>query len=185
VTHSRLAVADYLALRFAIAAVVLLAVRPAAVRRLPPAGPAPRRRAGSHVRRRAPAADRGFAAHVRERVRVVTGMYVVFTPLLAAVILRHRIERSPAGSRCRAGAGTGCVCSSWRWSRARWHWSCRPGRRRTWIRPGGDRDDDGAGVRVGFRRHTRRWEPDGADAGRGCLRGRGDVPGRACAATED
>jgi len=121
VTHSRLAVADYLALRFAIAAVVLLAVRPAAVGRLRRLG----RRRGvalgvtygvaqllqTEVLRHTSASVSGF----------VTGMYVVFTPLLAAVILRHRIERSPAGSRCRAGAGTGCVCSSWRWSRARWH----------------------------------------------------------------
>jgi drug/metabolite transporter (DMT)-like permease len=89
----RIDVADYLALRFAIAAVVLIAVRPAAVSRL------------SRLDRRH-AVLLGVTYGVAQLLQTeglrhtsasvsgfVTGMYVVFTPLLAAVILRHRIGR--------------------------------------------------------------------------------------------
>ena len=89
----RIDVADYLALRFLIAAVVLVAVHPLAVARLRPLD----RRRGvvlgllygvaqllqTEGLRHTAASVSGF----------VTGMYVVFTPLLAAVILRHRIGR--------------------------------------------------------------------------------------------
>lgn len=89
----RIDVADYLALRFLIAAVVLVAVHPLAVARLRPLD----RRRGvvlgllygvaqllqTEGLRHTAASVSGF----------VTGMYVVFTPLLAALILRHRIGR--------------------------------------------------------------------------------------------
>jgi drug/metabolite transporter (DMT)-like permease len=90
---TRMDVADYLALRFAIASVALILVHPPAIGRL------------SRLDR-----GRGIALGITygiaqllqtEGLRhtsasisgFVTGMYVVFTPLLAAVILRHRIGR--------------------------------------------------------------------------------------------
>lgn len=89
----RIDVADYLALRFAIAAVILVAVHPMAVTRL------------SRLDR-GRAALLGVAYGVAQLLQTeglrhtsasvsgfVTGMYVVFTPLLAAAILRHRIGR--------------------------------------------------------------------------------------------
>jgi drug/metabolite transporter (DMT)-like permease len=89
----RIDVADYLALRFAIAAVVLVAVHPRALLRLS----ALDRKRGvvlgvlygvaqllqTEGLRHTAASVSGF----------VTGMYVVFTPLLAAVLLRQRIGR--------------------------------------------------------------------------------------------
>jgi drug/metabolite transporter (DMT)-like permease len=89
----RMDVADYLALRFTIAAIALILVRPPAISRL------------SRLDRRRGIAlgiTYGIAQLVQtEGLRhtsasvsgFVTGMYVVFTPLLAAVILRHRIGR--------------------------------------------------------------------------------------------
>ena len=89
----RIDVADYLALRFTIAAVILIAVHPMAVARL------------SRLDR-SRAALLGVAYGVAQLLQTeglrhtsasvsgfVTGMYVVFTPLLAAAILRHRIGR--------------------------------------------------------------------------------------------
>jgi drug/metabolite transporter (DMT)-like permease len=90
---TRMDVADYLALRFAIASVALILVHPPAIGRL------------SRLDR-----GRGIALGITygiaqllqtEGLRhtsasisgFVTGMYVVFTPLLAAVVLRHRIGR--------------------------------------------------------------------------------------------
>jgi drug/metabolite transporter (DMT)-like permease len=89
----RMDVADYLTLRFAIAAIALTLVRPAAISRLS------RRDRGRGI---ALGITYGIAQLVQtEGLRhtsasvsgFVTGMYVVFTPLLAAVILRHRIGR--------------------------------------------------------------------------------------------
>jgi drug/metabolite transporter (DMT)-like permease len=89
----RMDVADYLALRFAIAAIALTLVRPAAISRLS------RMDRGRGI---ALGITYGIAQLVQtEGLRhtsasvsgFVTGMYVVFTPLLAAVILRHRIGR--------------------------------------------------------------------------------------------
>jgi drug/metabolite transporter (DMT)-like permease len=89
----RMDVADYLALRFAIAAIVLTLVRPRAISRLS------RLERGRGV---ALGITYGIAQLVQtEGLRhtsasvsgFVTGMYVVFTPLLAAVILRHKIGR--------------------------------------------------------------------------------------------
>jgi drug/metabolite transporter (DMT)-like permease len=89
----RVDTADYLALRFAIAAVALIAVHPMAVGRLSRRD----QRRGvllgvtygvaqllqTEGLRHTSASVSGF----------VTGMYIVFTPLLAAVILRHGIGR--------------------------------------------------------------------------------------------
>jgi drug/metabolite transporter (DMT)-like permease len=86
-------VADYLALRFLIASVALIAVHPPAISRLS------RLDRGRGV---ALGITYGIAQLVQtEGLRhtsasvsgFVTGMYVVFTPLLAAVILRHKIGR--------------------------------------------------------------------------------------------
>jgi drug/metabolite transporter (DMT)-like permease len=90
---ARMDVADYLALRFAIAAVALIAIHPPAISKLS------RLDRGRGV---ALGITYGIAQLVQtEGLRhtsasvsgFVTGMYVVFTPLLAAVILRHKIGR--------------------------------------------------------------------------------------------
>lgn len=88
---TRMDVADYLALRFAIAALALIAIHPPAISKL------------SRLDRGRGVAL-GIAYGVAQLVQTeglrhtsasvsgfVTGMYVVFTPLLAAVILRHKI----------------------------------------------------------------------------------------------
>ncbi len=88
----RLPVPDFLALRFAIATVAMLVVAPRAVGRL-----SPERRRHAVVL----GALYGFAqilqttglAHTAASVSgFITGMYVVLTPLLAAVLLRTRIN---------------------------------------------------------------------------------------------
>jgi drug/metabolite transporter (DMT)-like permease len=90
---TRMDVADYLALRFLIASVALILVHPPAMARLS------RLDRGRAV---ALGITYGIAQLVQtEGLRhtsasvsgFVTGMYVVFTPLLAAVILRHKIGR--------------------------------------------------------------------------------------------
>ncbi|WP_433169680.1 DMT family transporter [Kribbella sp. CA-247076] len=90
---TRMDVADYLALRFLIASVALIMVHPPAIARL-----------SRLDRGRAVALGITYGAaqlvqteglrHTSASVSgFVTGMYVVFTPLLAAVILRHKIGR--------------------------------------------------------------------------------------------
>ncbi|MGY4769514.1 DMT family transporter [Kribbella sp. CWNU-51] len=90
---TRMDVADYLALRFLIASVALVLVHPPAISRLS------RLDRGRAI---ALGITYGIAQLVQtEGLRhtsasvsgFVTGMYVVFTPLLAAVILRHKIGR--------------------------------------------------------------------------------------------
>jgi drug/metabolite transporter (DMT)-like permease len=90
---TRMDVADYLALRFAIASIALIVINPAAISRLS------RLDRGRGI---ALGVTYGIAQLVQtEGLRhtsasvsgFVTGMYVVFTPLLAAVILRHKIGR--------------------------------------------------------------------------------------------
>ncbi|TCO51941.1 threonine/homoserine efflux transporter RhtA [Kribbella antiqua] len=90
---TRMDVADYLALRFLIASVALVLVHPPAIARLS------RLDRGRAV---ALGITYGIAQllqteglrHTAASVSgFVTGMYVVFTPLLAAVILRHKIGR--------------------------------------------------------------------------------------------
>jgi len=90
---TRMDVADYLALRFLIASVALLLVHPPAIAKL-------------NRLDRGRAVALGITYGVAQLVQTeglrhtsasvsgfVTGMYVVFTPLLGAVILRHRIGR--------------------------------------------------------------------------------------------
>lgn len=88
----RMPVMDFLAWRFAIAAIVMLLVRPRPVMRLSRAG----RRHGlllglalaagyvaqTYGLRRTPATVSGF----------ITGLFVVFTPLCAGLLLRHRVD---------------------------------------------------------------------------------------------
>jgi drug/metabolite transporter (DMT)-like permease len=90
----RMPVMDFLAWRFMLAAVVMAALRPGALRRLSPAA----RRHGvllglalgagyvaqTYGLRRTPATISGF----------ITGLFVVFTPLCAAVLLRKRVSTS-------------------------------------------------------------------------------------------
>jgi len=89
----RMPVMDFLAWRFTLAAVVMAMLRPGAVRRLSPAA---RRHgvilgaalAAGYVAqtfglRRTPATVSGF----------ITGLFVVFTPLCAGVLLRRRVSR--------------------------------------------------------------------------------------------
>ncbi len=89
--NDRLPVPDFLAIRFAIAAVALLLIAPKAISRLTPL-----------VRRRSAYAGGVYAiaqllqttglSHTDASVSgFVTGMYVVATPILAAILLRQRI----------------------------------------------------------------------------------------------
>jgi drug/metabolite transporter (DMT)-like permease len=89
----RMPVPDFLAVRFAIATVVLAALQPGAVRQLSRTG----RRRGVVL-----GATYGIAQIFQtvglDRTHAsvsgfITSMYVVFTPLLAGVFLRHRIGR--------------------------------------------------------------------------------------------
>jgi drug/metabolite transporter (DMT)-like permease len=88
----RMPVMDFLAWRFAIAAIVMAALRPRAVSALDPAA---RRRgfvlglalaagyvAQTYGLERTPATVSGF----------ITGLFVVFTPLCSALVLRHRVD---------------------------------------------------------------------------------------------
>ena len=88
----RVPVPDFLAVRFALAALVLFAVRPTAVLRLSP-----------DARRRGAALGVVYgAAQILQTVGLqhtaasvsgfVTGMYVVFTPVFAALVLRRRVS---------------------------------------------------------------------------------------------
>jgi drug/metabolite transporter (DMT)-like permease len=90
---TRIPPADFLAVRFALAAVVLAAVAPQAVRRLSRA----QWRHGivlGVVYGLAQILQTAGLAHTSASVSgFVTGMYVVFTPLLAAVVLRKPIGR--------------------------------------------------------------------------------------------
>lgn len=87
----RVPASDFLAVRFLIAGVVLVAVAPRAVRRLPRALAA-RAAAVGVVYGVAQVLQTVGLGHTSASVSgFVTGMYVVFTPLLAAVLLRTRI----------------------------------------------------------------------------------------------
>jgi len=101
----RMPVMDFLAWRFAIAALVMAALRPHAVARLSPIA---RRRgvilglalAGGYVAQtygleRTPATVSGF----------ITGLFVVFTPLCSALLLRHRVDRASWGGVALATVG--------------------------------------------------------------------------------
>lgn len=102
-------VMDFLAWRFAIAALVIFAVRPRAAFTLSAKG----RRSGAILGlalgagyiaqtlglQRTPAAVSGF----------ITGLFVVFTPLCAAVIFRQRIDRVTWGAVALATVGLGLI----------------------------------------------------------------------------
>lgn len=105
----RVPVADFLAVRFAMASAAMLLLAPRAITRLSP-----------EVRRRALVlgALYGVAqilqttglAHTSASVSgFVTGMYVVFTPLLAAVVLRTRITWLTWGAVVLAVTGLGVL----------------------------------------------------------------------------
>jgi drug/metabolite transporter (DMT)-like permease len=105
----RVPAVDFLAVRFAIASVAMLLIAPRAIGRLSP-----------EVRRRTIVlgALYGVAqilqtiglAHTAASVSgFVTGMYVVFTPLLAALILRTRITVMTWGAVALAVAGLGVL----------------------------------------------------------------------------
>jgi drug/metabolite transporter (DMT)-like permease len=89
----RIPVADFLAVRFAIAALALWAISPGAIRRLSPRA----RRQGivlGLVYGAAQLLQTAGLEHTAASVSgFITGMYVVFTPLLAAVIFRQRVGR--------------------------------------------------------------------------------------------
>lgn len=105
----RMPVLDFLAWRFGIATVVMLALRPRALAGLGPAG----RRAGlllglllglGYVAQTlglqtTPASISGF----------ITGMYVVLTPLIAGLLLRRPVGRSGWGAVALATAGLGLI----------------------------------------------------------------------------
>jgi drug/metabolite transporter (DMT)-like permease len=102
---TRIPPADFLAVRFALAAVVLLVAAPGALRRLP----AVRWRQGvvlGVVYGVAQLLQTAGLAHTAASVSgFVTGMYVVFTPLLAAVVLRRPVGRVTAVAVALATAG--------------------------------------------------------------------------------
>ena len=109
---ARMPVPDFLAVRFAIAAVVLAALRPASVRRLAPSA----RRRGvvlGVVYGLAQIFQTAGLAHTSASVSgFVTGMYVVLTPLFAGLLLRHAI--SPAAWAAVALATSGLAVLSLR-----------------------------------------------------------------------
>lgn len=101
----RMPVMDFLAWRFAVAALVMAAVRPGAVRRLSPAA---RRQgvvlglalAAGYVTQtfglqRTPATVSGF----------ITGLFVVFTPLCSGLLLRRRVSATAWAAVAVATAG--------------------------------------------------------------------------------
>lgn len=106
----RMPVPDFLAVRFAIAAVVLAALRPSSVRRMDPLA----RRRGvvlGVVYGLAQIFQTWGLAHTAASVSgFVTGMYVVLTPLFAGLLLRQRI--GPAAWLAVALATTGLAVLS-------------------------------------------------------------------------
>jgi len=88
----RMPVLDFLAVRFAVATAVMVLLRPATMRRINPL-------ALRHGGVLGVALGLGFVAqtvglqHTSAAVSgFITGMYVVFTPLIAAVVLRHAVS---------------------------------------------------------------------------------------------
>ncbi len=90
---ARMPVTDFLALRFVVAAIVLVAIAPRAARRLSPVA----RRRGvvlGVVYGLAQILQTAGLQHTSASVSgFVTGMYVVFTPLLAGLLLRQHVGR--------------------------------------------------------------------------------------------
>ncbi|WP_020573403.1 DMT family transporter [Actinopolymorpha alba] len=102
---TRVPVPDFLAVRFAVAAVVLVLIAPRTVVRLSPTA----RRRGmvlGLVYGLAQILQTEGLAHTAASVSgFVTGMYVVLTPVLAGVLLRHRIGRATWFAVALATAG--------------------------------------------------------------------------------
>lgn len=90
---NRIDVADYLALRFAIAAAALVAVHPRAIAKLSKLDRGRSVALGITYGVAQLLQTEGLRHTSASVSGFVTGMYVVFTPLLAAVILRSRIGR--------------------------------------------------------------------------------------------
>ncbi|GAW51382.1 MULTISPECIES: DMT family transporter [unclassified Nocardioides] len=105
----RIPAVDFLAVRFSIAAVLLLAVAPKAVLRL---SPATRRQALvlGCLYGVAQILQTAGLAHTPASVSgFITGMYVVATPLFAAVLLRSRITRMTWAAVALAAGGLGVL----------------------------------------------------------------------------
>ena len=105
----RVPVVDFLAVRFAMASVAMLIVAPHAVARL---SPAKRRRAvvlGSLYGIAQILQTAGLAHTAASISGFITGMYVVATPLFAAILLRSRIGRLTWGAVALAIAGLGVL----------------------------------------------------------------------------
>jgi drug/metabolite transporter (DMT)-like permease len=105
----RVPVLDFLAIRFAIASVALYLIAPRALRRLSPAS---RRNAVvlGLLYGLAQILQTAGLAHTAASVSgFITGMYVVCTPLLAALILRTRITAMTWGAVALATAGLGVL----------------------------------------------------------------------------
>ncbi|TDD19585.1 DMT family transporter [Kribbella turkmenica] len=90
---TRMDVADYLALRFLIASVALILVHPPAIARLSRLDKGRAVALGITYGAAQLVQTEGLRHTSASVSGFVTGMYVVFTPLLAAVILRHKIGR--------------------------------------------------------------------------------------------
>jgi drug/metabolite transporter (DMT)-like permease len=105
----RIPAVDFLAVRFSIAAVLLLVVAPKAVLRL---SPATRRQALvlGCLYGVAQILQTAGLAHTPASVSgFITGMYVVATPLFAAVLLRNRITRMTWAAVALAAGGLGVL----------------------------------------------------------------------------
>lgn len=105
----RIPTLDFLAVRFTIAGALLLAVAPGAVRRLSPAA---RRQAAvlGGLYGVAQILQTAGLAHTPASVSgFITGMYVVATPLFAAVLLRNRITAVTWLAVLLAAAGLGVL----------------------------------------------------------------------------
>ena len=105
----RVPVVDFLAVRFAMASVAMLIVAPHAVARL---SPAKRRRAvvlGSLYGIAQILQTAGLAHTAASISGFITGMYVVATPLFAAILLRSRIGGLTWGAVALAIAGLGVL----------------------------------------------------------------------------
>jgi drug/metabolite transporter (DMT)-like permease len=106
---TRMDVADYLALRFLIASVALILVHPPAIARLSRLDRGRGVALGITYGIAQLAQTEGLRHTSASVSGFVTGMYVVFTPLLGAVILRHRIGRWAWCAVILATAGLGVL----------------------------------------------------------------------------
>jgi len=105
----RMPVADFLAVRFAVAAVALAAINPRSLRRLSPV----QRRRGIVLGLLYGLAQVGQTAGLQHTSAAVsgfvTGMYVVFTPLACALLLRRPVTRAAWLAVAVSTAGLGLL----------------------------------------------------------------------------